>query len=654
MKVEASPGAFGYARNLRKIRIFTLLFLFAVASPAVFIVVQAFQQIKWEAFHQYQALAIEFSSRVDENIAELIKTEESRTFGDYNFTIVMGSASNNFVQRSPLSNTVESSFPGFIGYFQIDPNNNLSSPLLPENKSQAMRYGLSEEQVRDREAAKDKLRGIFEQNNVVLQQPLADVFEQLATKKTRKSKSVEEYDLDLRYQRQLADSRVSESAGKSDAVGAAEEASQAVESRSAGRLFDSSLFRSERELLVEKEVPAPKPSSPEPVYSLFESQISPFNSTMLESGHLMFYRFVWQENQRFVQGFILNRELLVKSMIADIYRDTSLSAVSSLAMVWNNQIKEVFSPGYQRESYLRSNAFSGDLSGTLLHRYRLSSPVEEWELLFTIETLPTGTSGQVLILSGTTFILVLFVGCWLIYRLLVKQLRLSAQQQNFVSSISHELKTPLTSIKMYGEILREGWAKEDKQKEYYDYIFYESERLGRLINNVLQLAKMTRSDIPMDLKSVTFSKLIDLVRSTIVSQVERAGFNLVIECSEKNANTEIELDVDLFLQIIINLVDNALKFSRNAELKQVRLEFSRDRQGRPRIAVRDFGPGVEKSQLQKIFTLFYRAENELTRETTGTGIGLALVFQLVQAMNGKIHVENKKPGVEFSIEFLQI
>ena len=79
------------------------------------------------------------------------------------------------------------------------------------------------------------------------------------------------------------------------------------------------------------------------------------------------------------------------------------------------------------------------------------------------------------------------------YRLGVGQIRLHRQQQDFVSAVSHELKTPLTSIRMYGEMLRAGWVDEDKKRSYSDFIFHESERLSRLIANVLQLARMTRS-----------------------------------------------------------------------------------------------------------------------------------------------------------------
>ncbi len=103
---------------------------------------------------------------------------------------------------------------------------------------------------------------------------------------------------------------------------------------------------------------------------------------------------------------------------------------------------------------------------------------------------------------------------------------------------------------------------------------------------------------------------------------------------------------------MINLVDNAIKFSAKSEKKQIELSCKTIRKGRIQFSVRDFGPGIDRQQMKKIFTLFYRTENELTRETVGTGIGLALVHQMVISMKGGIDVKNKKPGAEFRVMFL--
>ena len=229
-------------------------------------------------------------------------------------------------------------------------------------------------------------------------------------------------------------------------------------------------------------------------------------------------------------------------------------------------------------------------------------------------------------------------------------MRLARQQQDFVSAVSHELKTPLTSIRMYGEMLKAGWADDAKRQTYYDYIHSESERLSRLIENVLQLARLTRNTQRFDLKSVTVAELADIVRSKVATQVERAGFELAVR-NETPDGTAVVVDADCAAQIFINLVDNALKFSAGAAAKKVDIAARRGSDGAVLFTVRDYGPGVPKPQMKKIFELFYRAENELTRETVGTGIGLALVRQLATAMGARVDVRNCEPGAEFRVHF---
>ena len=111
----------------------------------------------------------------------------------------------------------------------------------------------------------------------------------------------------------------------------------------------------------------------------------------------------------------------------------------------------------------------------------------------------------------------------------------------------------------------------------------------------------------------------------------------------------ISIDEDCFTQIIINLVDNAIKFSKDATEKIVEVRSKRVANGQLVFSVRDFGPGVPRDQMKKIFELFYRSESELTRETVGTGIGLAIVYQLTTAMGGSVDLVNVDPGAEFRV-----
>jgi signal transduction histidine kinase len=201
---------------------------------------------------------------------------------------------------------------------------------------------------------------------------------------------------------------------------------------------------------------------------------------------------------------------------------------------------------------------------------------------------------------------------------------------------------------MFSEMLKEGWVNPEKQREYYTYISEESERLSRLIANVLQLARMERQDNSLDIKPHSVRSLLDLVRSRSATQLERAGFQLNIEASDVWLEKSINVDADAFLQIMLNLIDNALKFATQAEKKQIDVRIEQERDS-PVIYVRDYGPGIPPEDIGKIFDLFYRIGNELTRETKGTGIGLALVRELIDAMGGRVSVVNRHPGAEFRL-----
>jgi len=380
---------------------------------------------------------------------------------------------------------------------------------------------------------------------------------------------------------------------------------------------------------------------------IFESEVDPFEVSLLESGHFVLYRKVWRDEQRYIQGLLVEQEAFLDGLIRDTFTTSLLSQMSTLSLIYQGNFLSRFDNSLSSYSSRSRRQFDN----TLLYRTRLSEPFSQLESIFTVRNLPAGPGSKVVLWTALILGTVLSVGVLLLYKMSLRNLTLVNQQQDFVSAVSHELKTPLTSIRMYGEILQEGWADEEKKKHYYSYIFDESERLTRLINNVLELARMTRNETRLDLKAVSVAELLDLIRSKVDSQIERSEFKLNLEVDDKVSSVKLKIDPDIFTQIIINLVDNALKFSSGAEQKVIDISASLQANNKVRFSVRDYGPGIAKNQLKKIFELFYRTEDELTRETTGTGIGLALVSQLTQLMNGKISVVNREIGAEFQLFF---
>jgi signal transduction histidine kinase len=343
---------------------------------------------------------------------------------------------------------------------------------------------------------------------------------------------------------------------------------------------------------------------------------------------------------------LIEQQPFVHGLIGSVFQDSALSGMSELLVAWRGNVFSVFSEGTARSDLSSAQ----QLRGTVLYQTRLSAPLNDVELILSVNRLPAGAGARVITWLMAVLALVLCGGFYLMYRLGAGQIDLAQQQQDFVSAVSHELKTPLTSIRMYGELLREGWMSEERKRVYYDYIFDESERLSRLIENVLQLARLTRNNLRTETKPVTVAALIEGIRSRVSSQVERAGFELNMRCEPEAGQSVIQANPDWFAQIFINLVDNAVKFSAGAEKKVIDIGCRRLQDGVVLFSVRDYGPGIAAGQMKKIFKLFYRPESELTRETVGTGIGLALVHQLARAMGCKVDVINREPGAEFRLE----
>ena len=381
--------------------------------------------------------------------------------------------------------------------------------------------------------------------------------------------------------------------------------------------------------------------------STFESEIDPFEFSLLDSGYFVLYRKVWREGERYIQGLLIDQNAFIEDVIGAGFMETALADMSDLIVANQDDVIHTFS-GRDTVSYSNGNQA---LDGVLLYRTRLSAPLDSLELIFSIKRLPPGPGASVLGWITIIIALVFLGGFYALYRLGLSQINLARQQQDFVSAVSHELKTPLTSIRMYGEMLKEGWADEEKRKTYYEYIHDESERLSRLISNVLQLAKITRNEPQFDLKPIEVGSLMGNIESKISNQVERAGFELRFKRGDGADQATIMVDEDCFAQIIINLVDNAIKFSKGADNKTIEIDAKQSKDNHVIFSVRDYGPGIPKDQMKKIFKLFYRSESELTRETVGTGIGLAIVHQLTMAMDGKVDVINKEPGAEFSVAF---
>lgn len=263
----------------------------------------------------------------------------------------------------------------------------------------------------------------------------------------------------------------------------------------------------------------------------------------------------------------------------------------------------------------------------------------------------TNIGSMVTLISGIILLIFIAIALWTIYRFIQSKMALATKRQDFVSAITHELKTPLTAIKMYAELLQNSWVVSDeKRQKYYNQIASEADRLSRLIQNVLNLSKLDGNRWNVQLRRERPKAVLDDFIATYSKNVEKQGFELTVSSDTDASNIALLIDRDAIMQILMNLVDNSLKFSKKSDYKMINIELA-IKGTDMYLAVRDFGPGIPASEMKKVFQEFYRVENEMTRQTSGTGIGLSMVKKLCTLTNLKIELENANPGLRTKIHF---
>ena len=230
-----------------------------------------------------------------------------------------------------------------------------------------------------------------------------------------------------------------------------------------------------------------------------------------------------------------------------------------------------------------------------------------------------------------SLILALFLSMVHLSKQIYANVDLARRKTNFISSITHELKAPLTSIIMYSEMLQEGWAK-GKEATYYRYIHWESQRLSRLIKNILDYAGLERGIFKLKKTDVALNQLIEDALEPLKDWIENNGFHLEVDI---RAKPMVYVDQDSLSQVVYNVCDNAIKYGSSAEQPTLKVVVS-ESETHAELIMFDNGPGVPKADEDKVFQRFYRCENELTRENTGTGLGLALVKELVEGNEGTL------------------
>jgi two-component system phosphate regulon sensor histidine kinase PhoR len=236
---------------------------------------------------------------------------------------------------------------------------------------------------------------------------------------------------------------------------------------------------------------------------------------------------------------------------------------------------------------------------------------------------------------ASLFLLVaMFLGVVLILRDIRREKHLARLRSDFISNITHELKTPLTSIRMYAESLLMGRVMTNQlQKEYLSVVITETDRLKRMINNILEFSKMEKGKPEYHFVNSNLASIVKSAIQEINYWLEKEGFDVVTELDDKIFS---DVDPEKMKQAIGNLLSNAIKYSTDSKKIFLRL-FKKTEY--ICIEVEDRGIGIPEDKLSRIFEQFYRIEQK--ESISGTGLGLTVVKEIIEAHNGSISVTSE-------------
>ena len=237
--------------------------------------------------------------------------------------------------------------------------------------------------------------------------------------------------------------------------------------------------------------------------------------------------------------------------------------------------------------------------------------------------------------EGSVFLLILILGLFKISSSIQKELRLSQRQSNFLLSVTHELKTPIASTKLYLQTLLKRELPSVKRDDLLSKALEENERLELLIDNILNASRLDNKALSPVKSEINFNELTDQIRERIQKRFPEVQIK-----KEFSSVLRIQADVFMLETILMNLIENAIKYGGASDEITV---FGKIENDKLIFGVRDFGSGISNEDKDSIFTKFYRSGNEETRQNKGSGLGLYIVSQFVQLHQGTIFCKNNSP-----------
>jgi len=604
--------------SLRRIALLILALGLLLALGMAWLVGRSFRSAAQEEALRHKLVAERLFDELERELTTLVEREEARSFLEYRYFYVPerqvpGSAA---LVRSPLSEMAAD--PMVLGYFQLDPDGTLHTPIKPRHNEQQLaqaNYDWQEDpQVEQAERS------------------LADLVAQADWQPAQVT--AEEEPPQLAQAQPVQQKRESLYQSLNRAVfSRSSRQPQSVTTQVDNLRGFSNDEEDIQQLMVQQQAAAPEelaaPPPPQQEAAQPRSaasgevdvEISPLQGLPIDGEHLLLHRELRIGGDSYRQGLALSLPQLGAHLEQAVLAPSALAPYVDLA--WNGS-------SAKRKKYSFDHRFAEPFGGLAVRASLGRIPGEV-----------VAGRGTVLVLAALLGLLGC-LGALALYRMVAAEVAFAQRRNDFVAAVSHELKTPLTAIRLLGEMLRDGMVPApERRQQYFETITAEAERLSRLIENVLALARLERGNYAQRPVVGQVGDVLQQLPEILGPHLREQGFALELDIAPDLP--PVTMDRDALLQVLVNLLDNALKFARTAQEKRVVVRARPAGEG-VALLVRDHGPGVPNRQLRRVFQPFFRGERELTRKTKGTGIGLSLVRGLVERMGGRVSARNHPQG----------
>ncbi len=630
---------------MKRLKLFISIFCLAVSLPLAYVIWQTYSGLAREEQGQLQFFCEALFDEMEAELAALVQREENRAVDEYQPTPAERDAG---LPLPPLAQPPANSY--LLGYLQNNPDGSFQTPLAAgPGKTADQQNTLIDQLV--------TINTLFNRKKLAI--PVKRIAPEAEKTAVAEDKSGVKRKLAKKAEAAFADRYIAKAPQKSskrylgkkaqrtEEITADQALNLSQEGPSILRQHESQQKQAVPELAEDQDaVQKPTtltgsvPSRAAPpasqlkgsVSRRFQVEVAPFQSVSIDDAHFFIFRRIAINNQIYRQGFVLKWQPFLRHLASAHFESQPMARFSRLEL-------EITTHDPQPQSVQFGAAVH---TATYTTQRTFPAPFDFLRASLQTDAVPSSPARRTLNVALLVLVVFMLLGLFGIYQSARAVVALSERRSQFVSSVTHELKTPLTNIRMYIEMLEQGIAATpDREQDYFKILGSESTRLSRLINNVLELAKLEKQQRNFDMQVGHLSELLVEVKAIMAHKIEQEGFSLEIKAQDLPA---FFFDREVLIQVLINLLENSIKFGRNAAQRQITIRTQRIGD-RVHIAVTDSGPGIPKKELKKIFDDFYRVDNDLTRTTGGTGIGLALVKRFISAMGGSIQaVNNEGPG----------